>query len=202
MSSTTNSNTNTNTIDLRALLESDAPSDHIPKAFKQMHSIIKKLQKENKKLKEQNKKLKEENDCKQLISYIESQNKEIEKLKEENKKTDYKLTNGIVIQATKGEIKIIERYEKKLDVVFMESKNHLDYEKIHSYLEKKTDFNEFFCNNGEDVTFIDYIEHLEEVKEDYINDIEELTKKNEELQSNLDEMNYQYKCLRDGEAGY
>ena len=45
---------------------------------------------------------------------------EIKKLKAEEATKDYKLTNGIVIQATQSEIDICEIYEKKLDARFEE----------------------------------------------------------------------------------
>ena len=76
MDSITDTNTNTNTIDLRALLESDAPIDHIPTAFKQMHSIIKKLEAQNKELKKQ--------EYKHSSIYVGVLQNNIIRLKEEN----------------------------------------------------------------------------------------------------------------------
>ena len=53
MSSITDTYSNSNTIDLRALLESGQSIDHLPNAFKQMHNYIKKLEAQNKELKEE-----------------------------------------------------------------------------------------------------------------------------------------------------
>jgi len=54
MSSITDTYSNSNTIDLRALLESGQSIDHVPNAFKQMHNYIKKLEAQNKELKKAN----------------------------------------------------------------------------------------------------------------------------------------------------
>tara|TARA_S200002703_G_scaffold53775_1_gene46485 strand:- start:206 stop:502 length:297 start_codon:yes stop_codon:yes gene_type:complete len=90
MTSMIDTNSNTNTIDLRALLESGESTDHIPKAFKQMHSYIKKLEKENKKLKEQQ--------YKHSSIYVGQLNNNIIRLKEENEelKEEIKLKDEII----------------------------------------------------------------------------------------------------------
>tara|TARA_R100000951_G_C2619451_1_gene173939 strand:- start:102 stop:473 length:372 start_codon:yes stop_codon:yes gene_type:complete len=76
MSSITDTNSNSNTIDLRALLESGQSIDHIPTAFKQMHSIIKKLEAQNKELKKQ--------EYKHSSIYVGVLQNKIIRLKEEN----------------------------------------------------------------------------------------------------------------------
>ena len=135
MSSITDTNSNSNTIDLRALLESGENVNHVPNAFKQMHSYIKKLEAQNKELKKQ--------EYQHSSIYVGALQNNIIRLKEENE--ELKEENEGLSQG----------YSKW----FMES-----------------------CSS--------------DIK------IKKLKKENEELQSNLDEMNYQYKCLRDGEAGY
>ena len=142
MTSMIDTNSNTNTIDLRALLESGESTDHIPKAFKQMHSYIKKLEKENKKLK-----------------------RDID-------------GDGMLYEGYKKELsnkcKMLNRMCKDIVKLKKENEQLKEQEYKHSSI---------------------YVGQLN-------NNIIRLKEENEELQSNLDEMNYQYKCLLEGEEGY
>jgi len=85
-------------INLRSLLESNEPTNHLPKAFRQMHDVIVKAEIYTTNLKNlirklrQDIKLKDEiialhesdtnNECNQLVSYIETLKEEI-RLKDE-----------------------------------------------------------------------------------------------------------------------
>ncbi len=95
MASMTNSNSTpseSKTTDLRALLESNENVNHIPKAFRQMHNYIKKLEEENEKLKEENEELISEKE--ELFDRWEAVNEEKEELEEENEKLKEEVDAG------------------------------------------------------------------------------------------------------------
>jgi len=125
-------------------LENQKLKEDLEKAWDQRGDNRRKAR--NKNLEKENKELKEKVIC--LESDAVDAENEIEKVKEEKYSLyakwqergeevkeleakcatkDYKLTNGIVVQATQSEIDICEIYEKKLDRQFEEMDEEIKY---------------------------------------------------------------------------
>ena len=74
---------------------------------------------------------------------------EIQGLQEKNAKKDYKLSNGVIVQATQGEIDICEKYEKKLDKHFADSfEDEEELMKKNEELKKHEEFTSILINTA------------------------------------------------------
>jgi hypothetical protein len=127
---------------------------------------------------------------------------QVQELKEENEKLkakcatkDYKLTNGIVIQATQSEIDICEKYEKKSDKQFeewceaveeiktlKEEIKELRYEKYQDN-EFRQDLGHIMINHG-----IDEMEQIDLVFEKTLDENQEVKEMNERLDKKVGEL--------------
>ena len=111
-------------------LESDAvdAENEIEKVKEEKYSLYAKWQERGEEVKELEAKVQEGvKVCEGAKESMEEMFAKIKELEAKCATKDYKLTNGIVVQATQSEIDICEIYEKKLDRQFEEMDEEIKY---------------------------------------------------------------------------